>query len=433
MGRRSDRRYSAIMRRLTAPWRPAVLIARLAFVMTDGLVATVYVSLTSTIVAAVLGTVVVLPIAAAFLWLGLQLMRLLGSFERSRYLALMGLRLEVPRRRERPSGVWQGFLATVKNGDRWREVAYFAVQSVWGFVSFALGLIAWAAPLGVLTYWATDGWGSGRQANLWIVDHSSLAWTVTVVVSSLWLVAIAPLITYGLASVDTALARRLLTPPEIGDPRRVAAQAETRRAAAVSAAEAERRRIERDLHDGAQQRLIAVALELGQARTVIETDPQRARALVEHGHEEVKGVLKDLRDLVRGLRPVILEDRGLDAALSSVVARCPFPVTVSVDVEPRPAPSIESAAYFAVSEALANSMRHADASSASVSVRRMDDRLVVEVIDNGRGGARVERAGGEAGSGLAGLVDRASALGGRVAVDSPAGGPTRIRVELPCG
>jgi signal transduction histidine kinase len=144
------------------------------------------------------------------------------------------------------------------------------------------------------------------------------------------------------------------------------------------------------------------------------------------------------------LRPVILEDRGLDAALSAVIARCPFPVSVTVDVDPRPSASVESAAYFAVSEALANTMRHAQATSASVIVRGDEKSLTVEVADNGRGGAAiplpvlgnssaVPAPPGLDGSGLAGLDERARALGGRLVVNSPPGGPTNIRVELPCG
>ncbi|MFN8027930.1 MAG: sensor histidine kinase [Acidimicrobiia bacterium] len=205
-------------------------------------------------------------------------------------------------------------------------------------------------------------------------------------------------------------------------------EAERGREAAVGSAEAERRRIERDLHDGAQQRLVHLAMELGTAREQFDTDPERARALVVSAHEESKAALQELRDLVRGIHPVILEDRGLDAALSAVVARAPIPVSLETHVEPRPTPEVESAAYFVVSEALTNVARHSEARHAAVSVLRQGPHLVVEVRDDGRGGAHA----GD-GSGLAGLDERARALGGSFQVDSPEGGPTVVRAVLPCG
>ena len=150
--------------------------------------------------------------------------------------------------------------------------------------------------------------------------------------------------------------------------------------------------------------------------------------MVAVAHEEAKAALAEIRDLVRGIHPVILEDRGLDAALSAVVARSPVPVALDVQVAKRPPPAVESAAYFVVNEALTNVARHAMATRAHVSIARAGDRLVVEVRDDGVGGADV--AGG---SGLQGLRDRVAGLGGSMYVISPAGGPTTISVELPCG
>jgi signal transduction histidine kinase len=197
--------------------------------------------------------------------------------------------------------------------------------------------------------------------------------------------------------------------------------------AAVGSAEAERRRIERDLHDGAQQRLVALAMDLGMARERFDDDPEQTRRLVTEAHEEAKAALGDLRDVVRGFHPAILEDRGLDAALSSVVARCPVPVELDVDVAERPPPTVESAAYYVVSEALTNIAKHADATSARVSIARRGDRLAIDVSDNGRGGADAAR-----GTGLQGLSERVQGLGGWMTVMSPAGGPTSVLVELPC-
>ncbi len=149
--------------------------------------------------------------------------------------------------------------------------------------------------------------------------------------------------------------------------------------------------------------------------------------MVAVAHEEAKSALREIRDLVRGIHPVILEDRGLDAALSAVVARSPIPVTLDVRVDVRPPAAVESAAYFVVNEALTNVSRHAMATRAHVAIARAGDRLVVEVRDDGIGGADVAR-----GTGLQGLRDRIAGLGGSMYVISPTGGPTTISVELPC-
>ncbi|MCB0962095.1 MAG: hypothetical protein KDA98_02135, partial [Acidimicrobiales bacterium] len=155
--------------------------------------------------------------------------------------------------------------------------------------------------------------------------------------------------------------------------------------------------------------------------------PEAGRELVADAHEEAKAALKEIRDLVRGIHPVILEDRGLDAALSAVVARSPIPVALEVHAEPRPSPAVESATYFVVNEALVNVARHAQATRASVSIARAGDRLVIEVLDDGVGGADASR-----GTGLQGLRERVDGLGGDLRVLSPPGGPTTISVELPC-
>ncbi len=167
---------------------------------------------------------------------------------------------------------------------------------------------------------------------------------------------------------------------------------------------------------------------LGAARARLEEDPEGGARMVAEAHEDAKAALKEIRDLVRGIHPVILEDRGLDAALSAVVARSPVPVRLDVDVAVRPPAAVESAAYFVVSEALTNVARHAQATEAAVTIVRAGDRLVVEVRDNGVGGADPEL-----GTGLAGLRGRVTGMGGRMDIVSPRGGPTTLLVELPCG
>ncbi|KAA2262840.1 sensor histidine kinase [Solihabitans fulvus] len=199
------------------------------------------------------------------------------------------------------------------------------------------------------------------------------------------------------------------------------------RARGVDAAEAERRRIERDLHDGAQQRLVAVAMGLGRARAKLEAEPEAARALINEAHADAKLAIAELRDLARGIYPSVLGDRGLDAALSSLAAKCPIPVEVTVEVEPRPPAAVESTAYFTVGEALTNVAKYSGATRAEVTVRRVEDKVIVEVTDDGQGGASAKPGGG-----LAGLADRAATIDGVLVVLSPLGGPTVIRAELPC-
>ncbi|HEY2307685.1 MAG TPA: histidine kinase, partial [Streptosporangiaceae bacterium] len=199
------------------------------------------------------------------------------------------------------------------------------------------------------------------------------------------------------------------------------------RAAVVDAADAERRRIERDLHDGAQQRLVSLAMNLGLARATLKDRPEDARTALAEAHEEAKEALGELRNLVRGLHPVVLEDRGLDAALSGIAARSPVPVRLAVDVPRRVPPTVEAVAYFMVSEALANVAKHAQASAARVDVWLDGALLRLSVADDGIGGADAAR-----GSGLTGLAQRAASVDGRFEIVSPVGGPTTIMVELPC-
>jgi signal transduction histidine kinase len=230
------------------------------------------------------------------------------------------------------------------------------------------------------------------------------------------------------ARIDTRVAVALLGP---GRNEALAQRVETltrSRAQTVAAADAERRRIERDLHDGAQQRLVSLAMNLGMARATLAPDaPEPARQAIEAAHEEATQALAELREFVRGLHPAVLNDRGLDAALSGIAARAPLPVRLRVDVEPRCSPTIEAIAYFVVSETLTNVAKHAQAGRADVTVERTGDRLRIVVTDDGTGGADPG-----AGSGLRGLAQRAAAVDGTVTVHSPAGGPTTITAEMPC-
>ena len=203
-------------------------------------------------------------------------------------------------------------------------------------------------------------------------------------------------------------------------------QLEESRAAAVDVQESELRRIERDLHDGAQARLVALGMSLGMAEEKLSTDPEGALALLAEARSGAKEALEELRDLARGIHPPILTDRGLGPAIEALAARSPIPVSVSVEVGDRPWPAVETAAYFVVAESLANAIKHSGATRIDVRVSRTGKLLVSEVADDGIGGAD------PAGNGLTGLDQRVRALDGRLRVASPVGGPTTVRAELPC-
>jgi signal transduction histidine kinase len=199
------------------------------------------------------------------------------------------------------------------------------------------------------------------------------------------------------------------------------------RARLVRAGDTERRRLERNLHDGAQARLVGLALLIGHARRTVERDPKETAALLDRAMDELKTSLAELRELARGIHPAVLTDHGLEPALHVLADRVPVPVAVEADTGERlPAP-VEIAAYFVVSEALANVAKYAQASEASVVVRRSNGHVIVDVADDGIGGADAAE-----GSGLRGLEDRVAALDGTLSVASPPGGGTHLHVEIPC-
>nr|BAV89104.1 histidine kinase [Streptomyces coelicolor] len=326
-------------------------------------------------------TVIGLPLLAA----GLLGARQLGKLERARTRALLGVRVDEPSPLPLRSG--RGFFAqlwmSLKDPVGWRTVLYAFIRFPWGVATFVVTL-----------------------TSLFVL------WPVL------------PFIARGLANADRAMVRGLLSPSD--ELERRIAELESDRGIVVDTAAADLRRIERDLHDGAQARLVNLAMDLGLAKEKLKEDPRAAAVMVGEAHGEVKTALQELRDLARGIHPAVLTDRGLDAALSSVASRCTVPVRVEVDLAERPASAIEGIAYFTVSELLQNVSKHARATSAAVEVWRVENRLMLQVVDNGVGGADAS-----AGSGLAGLAERLDAVDGILVVDSPAGGPTRITAELP--
>ncbi len=210
-----------------------------------------------------------------------------------------------------------------------------------------------------------------------------------------------------------------------GGARRIA-ELESTRAGAVDAQDTELRRIERDLHDGAQARLVALGISLGMAEQKLGSDPAAAQELLAEARQGAHEALEELRDLARGIHPPVLADRGLEAALSALAHRSPLDVGISTGLPRRPAPAVETAAYFVVAESLANAAKHSGAETVAISIEEDGEALVVAVTDDGCGGAD------PAGSGLRGLRQRVEALDGKLIVASPAGGPTRVEAVIPC-
>ena len=294
-------------------------------------------------------------------------------------------------------------------------------------------LVSLAALLVLLT-WAAAAAAAFAYVWIWLVsldyraDHAVYStWAAYLTAAGIALLYLAAWLSRALTRLDTRVATVLLGPSRAEQlERRVEVLTESR-AGLVDVVDAERRRIERDLHDGAQQRLVSLAVNLGIARATLGDLPEDVRRVLDESHREAKEAIEELSSLVRGLHPAVLEDRGLDAALSGLAARVPVPVRVTVDLAARLSPTLESVAYFVVSEALTNVVKHAEASEAEVTVERAGANLLVVIRDDGRGGAEL---GG--GSGLPGLAKRVASVDGTLSVDSPAGGPTVITVELPC-
>ncbi|WP_328680188.1 sensor histidine kinase [Streptomyces sp. NBC_00343] len=356
-----------------------------------------------------------------------------GALERARARRLLDLDVAAPeplRMKKNGPMAWMG--AVLKSGASWRHLLYALLHLPWAVFSFVVGLSFWTYGWALLTYplwfWVFPMYGGGGGLQLYGDEHHRIYLdnpfeiTVTALVGLLFTLA-TPWIVRALTMVDRVMVHGLLGPSTLAT--RVV-ELESDRGVVVDTAAADLRRIERDLHDGAQARLVALAMDLGLAKEKLTEDPQAAARMVGEAHGEVKTALQELRDLARGIHPAVLTDRGLDAALSSVASRCTVPVQVDVDLPARPAAAIEGIAYFTVSELLQNISKHAKATWAAVDVWRVENRLMLQVVDNGVGGA--DASGG---SGLAGLAGRLDAVDGILVVDSPVGGPTRITAELP--
>jgi signal transduction histidine kinase len=333
--------------------------------------------------------------------------------QRSRFEALLGARIPPT-----PSpSQW-------RSATTWRQIGYHLLSPFVGAAAAFLVALAWGgAIVGLLSFLPPK---LQKPPLEFVFDLRDNRVVLVFMVIGLVLLVLAPILARGMAALDLSVARTLLGPSRSELGQRIETLTESR-AGVIDAADAERRRIERDLHDGAQQRLVSLAMNLGLARATLTDLPEPAKEAIAQAHEEAKQALKELRDFVRGLHPAVLNDQGLDAALSGVAARAPFPVKLRVDIERRVTPTIEAVAFFTVSEALTNIAKHAAATKAEVSVRRERDRLHVLVYDDGCGGARLD-----GGTGLRGLAQRIDSVDGMLRLSSPIGGPTTIEVDLPC-
>jgi signal transduction histidine kinase len=359
----------------------------------------------------------------------------LGGAHRAIGRALLDAKVDSPIVNRQRRGIWARL--TEING--WRAIAFMLIQFPVAIFDFVVVVTLWSMALGSLTYPIWQPTLPGQRAhgvvhhgaqltpNYFLDTPARIAGTAVV---GAVLVLIAPWVVRGVVSIDRFLIENLLGPTP--ESRRIQ-QLESTRSMAIDDSAASLRRIERDLHDGAQARLVSLAMNLGLAKEELDTDgdPQaalsRVRDLVDSAHREAKGTIVELRDLARGIHPPAL-DNGLDDALRTLTARCTIPTHLHVDLPSRPTPAVETIVYFCTAELLTNVVKHSGARHATVDVRVTEARLYVRVGDDGAGGAARDRAGG---SGLAGLVDRVSTVDGRLDINSPEGGPTLVTIEIP--
>ncbi len=384
-------------------------------------------------VASIPALLVGVPITAVAL-LGASL---LARFERARLHAFTGVVVVPP---ARPAPRRSRWLTWLLDPRPWRATLHLTLIALWGVVAgtIATALTSGAFALAALPIYRSELSG-GRLSLPW---NASLPAYPELALIGVFGLLVLPMVARGAVIVDVGLTRWLLGGSRQAEVERLSARVETltqSRVATLDSVELERRRIERDLHDGPQQRLVAIAMDLGMARGKLVGDPDGAAELLDKAHAAAKEAILEMRQVARGIHPPVLTDRGLDAALSALAARSPVPVRVSVDLPTRPSPTIEAIAYFCVSEALTNVAKHSGARTAAVTVSRSTGPvgesgadpggfLVATVSDDGHGGADPG-----SGTGLIGLGQRVAAVDGTLEVDSPPGAGTRLTVRLPLG
>ena len=386
------------------------------------------------------GSLLIWLVGIPIIGLGIEAARLVAQVERWRMTMVDGRpMLAHPYRAfdglpHRPYGPWLRDWAEVQflDANRWRDVVYVLVLLPLAIIEFVLVVGLWVTAVGLV---ASPLLLSGlRSLGVPVVMIGApAAWTAMAAIAvlvGLVLVPVAASVSRGVMILHRAVVQGLLCVDPTAALRQDVERLRGSRSAALELEASELRRMERDLHDGAQQRLVMLAIDLGMAEERIDTDPAAAKTLVADAREQARLALAELRDLVRGTAPAILIDRGLAAALGAVAGGCPVPTALDSELAPgeRLPAAVERAAYFVVAESLANVAKHSTANRCEVGLRREGAQLVVEVRDDGSGGAAVMPGGG-----LAGLRDRVEALDGALAVSSPPGGPTVVHVSLPLG
>ena len=377
----------------------------------------------------------------AVLALSLRSARGIGGLERGLVRSMLGEVVEDPQ----PFAGRPGFLGWLQSclRDRvaWRAVGYLALKVPWSILGVFVAVSLWWDAFACLTnpLLGRNGggppvWGLGRvffPANSFNNGPIDFFHSVAIFILGAIFFFAAPWVMRGFVNVDRMLIRSLLGPDPMATRVRSLEQARTQ---TVDASAATLRRIERDLHDGTQAQLVALAMRLGMAKEKLEDDPEhvdldRVRELVDAAHRGAKEAITELRDIARGIHPPAL-DIGLEGALATLAARSAVPTELSVELGTRPTPAVEAIAYFCVAELLANVAQHARASRASVSCTQQGTWLRLVVRDDGTGGAQLTTVGSSS-SGLAGLTDRVHAVDGRLHLVSPPGGPTVVTVDLP--
>jgi signal transduction histidine kinase len=421
---RAPRRLGAI-KRLASDILTPITYGRIAYLLIALPLGIAWFTLLVTAISVGLGTAITLVgipilIATMYAW------RWFAQLERRLISALTGVRIEDPYRPEPRDAGWSRRIRT-RLGDpaTWKDLVFLLLQLPLGIVSFT----AAAVVVGLAGSWIAAPayyWSVPDGIELGITQLDTLGGALLLVPLGL-IVAFVGIPALGqLGRLYGLLAKQLLGSSPDPELTAQVTELESARSRIIAAADAERRRIERDLHDGAQQRLVALSLTLRMAETRAEKGDPETVNLIRSAGEEAGMALKDLRDLARGIHPAILTNRGLAAALDDLATRAAVPVEVSAAPQERLPDQVEAAAYFVVSECLANVDKHAEASGATVAVRAEGGQLRVEVADDGRGGADTED-----GSGIQGLRDRVGALGGRLEIESPDAAGTRVRATIP--
>ncbi len=403
--------------------RIAVGLGALAQIAAMGLVGSVMFMIVAVFLSLGIGLLPVLGIGVVFLIAFLYLLFAGAWVEYERVDGLYGFGLPPLRHRSSGRPGFSGWLRTLwaqfTDGPMWRGIATAAITTILGLV--ALPTVGTLVTSTSLVFSPLSG---GQTVPLFGIEVDP-GWAVGAGAIGI-IVTIALLV--GITALHGLLVRLILVPSREAALQEEARNAGLQREGAVRASEVERGRIERDLHDGVQPRLVSVGMTLGLARQKIDTDPEQAKALLEEAHTSTKAAITELRQLARGIHASVLDDRGLDAALSALAARSPIPVQLDVRIDGRCSKTAEAAVYFAIAESLTNAAKHSRGTHTRATVRRREDgSLWARIEDDGIGGAMVIPGGG-----LDGISNRVLAAGGSVRLDSPAGGPTALEVSVPC-